>query len=267
MPYIICRGLGKVYTMSPAFRAESSKTRRHLSEFTMLEVEEAFVDSVDQLIDGVEHLCRSVSDHVLNEYQEDFEIVLKTMTPKGFDGHKKLTHTRKYLKLTYDEALEVIRNSSKVDPVVPGQDLGRHHEKFLLDYFEGYPVFVTHYPMAIKPFYMKSSGDRVSQILVSKRANHFVIYLQALNFDLLMRTGGEVCGGSLREDNYEILKHRIEQMNKPGSLEWYLDLRKYGNVPHGGYGIGVDRLIQAVTGVENIREVVPYPRWVHHLSL
>ena len=152
-------------------------------------------------------------------------------------------------RLTYDEALDVLRGSGKVEPVIPGENLGRHHERALLDYFENYPVFITHYPMSTKAFYMKSSGDR------------------ALCFDLIMDAGGEVCGGSLREDNYDILNDKIKKMKTPESLKWYLNLRKIGEVPHGGFGIGVDRLIQSVTGVENIRDVVPFPRWSHHLTL
>lgn len=135
------------------------------------------------------------------------------------------------------------------DPLCHGQDLKRFHEQLLTDYFEGYPIFVTNYPSELKPFYMKRDGDK------------------ALGFDLIIPIGGEIAGGSLREDSYGLLKERIENLKQRDNLDWYVDLRRLGCAPHGGFGLGLDRILQSVMHISNIRDTIPFPRWSHHLPL
>lgn len=153
-------------------------------------------------------------------------------------------------RLTYDDALKIIGKANvNADALVHGEDLKRFHEQFLTDYFEGYPIFITHYPSHLRPFYMKREGDR------------------ALCFDLIIPIGGEVAGGSLREDSYSLLKERIENMGQGQSLDWYADLRRFGSTPHGGFGLGFDRVLQSLTHIANIKDTIPFPRWSHHLPM
>jgi asparaginyl-tRNA synthetase len=152
--------------------------------------------------------------------------------------------------MTYDDALSLLNKANlNSEPLLHGQDLKRFHEQVLTDHFEGYPIFVTHFPSNLRPFYMKQKGDR------------------ALCFDLILPIGGEVAGGSLREDNYEILTQRIESMGQAENLKWYADLRRTGCSPHGGFGIGLDRILQSMLQIPNIRDAVPFPRWHHMLPL
>lgn len=155
--------------------------------------------------------------------------------------------------MTYDEAMQLLndKGEGKVPKLQLGDDLSRHHERWILDYFENYPVFVTNYPSSLKPFYM--TRDEQGE--------------KALNFDLLTELGGELAGGSLRENSYEKLINRVKGTGQEQTLSWYLDLRKMGQVQHGGFGIGVERLIQSVSGISNIRDVIPFPRWVGHLKM
>lgn len=241
----------RVYTINPAFRAENSIGRRHLSEFTMLEIEESFVDSVDQLMDRTERIVRFAAEQAMETSKDSIDYLHSLIKDKKYKGLEKLTHNKKYLRLTYDEAVGLLNEKSNVPKLKHGNDLSRYHEKWLLDYFELYPIFITNYPSSLKPFYMKrdESGER------------------ALNFDLLVDIGGELAGGSIREDSYEKLKERIEGTNQETTLSWYLQLRKMGQVTHGGFGIGIERLIQSVTGINNIRDVIPFPRWAGHLKM
>lgn len=152
--------------------------------------------------------------------------------------------------MTYDDALQICNKANvNSEPLRHGQDLKRFHEQILTDYFEGYPIFITHYPSDLKPFYMKAEGDR------------------ALCFDLIAPIGGEIAGGSLREDNYDLLKQRIENLKDSDNLNWYADLRRLGNAPHGGFGLGLDRVLQSLLHISNIRDTIPFPRWSHNLAL
>ena len=152
-------------------------------------------------------------------------------------------------RISYDDAVSLLNQKSPLPKVVSGGDLTRYHEMWLLDYFEKYPLFVTHYPASLKPFYMERDGDRT------------------LNFDLLISVGGETAGGSMRENSYYQLKERLINLRQEDRLGWYADLRKMGQVSHGGFGIGVERLVQAITGVSNIRDVIPFPRSVGHIKM
>lgn len=239
--------MGKVFTVSPAFRAENSQTRRHLAEFTMLEAEEYLLDSLDALMDRVEHLTKSLAAHVADKCAADIELLGKVN--KYADGHRLLS--AKYIRLRYHEAIALINQRQQLSPIVDGHDISRYHEQVLLDYFEQIPIFISHWPSALKPFYMKR--DTTSDL--------------ALNFDLLAPIGGEICGGSLREDDYDTLRCRLEQMQRVESLGWYLELRQVGNAPHGGYGMGIERLLQSMTGLENVKDAIAYPRWVRHCPL
>ncbi|KAI1292316.1 putative asparagine--tRNA ligase, mitochondrial [Halotydeus destructor] len=238
--------MNKVYCIGPAFRAESSQTKRHLAEFTMLEVEESFIESLDDLMDRAEHLTKNIAQRVLSKCCTDSEYLHK-LNDKYAD-FKRITNDN-YLRLTYDEAVDLVNKQQSLDPLEHGRDIGAYHEKVLLDYFEGIPLFITHYPSALKPFYMKRDGDR------------------ALCFDLIVRNGGEICGGSLREDNYDLLRERVEAIDALENLKWYLELRLLGSCPHGGYGLGIERFIQGITGIPNVKDTVPYPRWYHHCPL
>ncbi|XP_015786441.1 probable asparagine--tRNA ligase, mitochondrial [Tetranychus urticae] len=237
--------LSRVYTLGPTFRAEVNKSRRHLSEFTMFELEEAFIDDLDVLMDKVEFIVKSLASKLIDGQNENYLDVLKSTK---YDLTYRLLG--RYIRLTYDDAIEIINKKQDVQPAEFGKDLSAFHETVLLEYFEHQPLFITHFPSEIRPFYMKSDGDR------------------ALCFDLLGAVGGEICGGSLREDNYDKLKSRMDEVEGlTEELDWYLDLRKYGNVPHGGCGFGFDRLIQTITGLSNIKDVVPYPRFLYHCPL
>lgn len=153
-----------------------------------------------------------------------------------------------YNRMTYEEALKIIsKKEINADALVWGDDLKRFHEQVLTDYFEGYPIFITNYPSELKPFYMKRD-ERT-----------------ALCFDLICPTGGEVAGGSLREDDADVLQSRIEKMGQKESLDWYVDLRRHGHVPHAGFGLGLDRLLQTVLRIQNVRDVIPFPRWSHFM--
>ncbi|RWS05476.1 putative asparagine--tRNA ligase-like protein [Dinothrombium tinctorium] len=236
----------KVYTLSPAFRAENSQSNRRVCEFPMLEVELAFINSIDSLMDEVEYLCKSVATYLAKECKKE----LKKVNDSNFQ-YKILNKiiNMKFIRITYDEAVELINKIQKNEEMKYGDDMGSYHEKVLMEYFDFIPVFVTHFPVSLKPFYMKQVNGK------------------ALCFDLICNTGGEVCGGSLREDDYSLLKERIEEMENPESFKWYLDLRQFGSTPHGGFGVGFDRLIQSLTGVVNIKDVITFPRWPHHCNL
>lgn len=247
----------KVFTFSPAFRAEKQLSRRHVSEFTMIEVEHAFIHNLDDLMDSAENFVRFLANKVKERHREELESLLQHPRDARFKYKviDRLTSDKKYIRITYDDALQIIdtqakKTGSDIKKMTFGEDLKRFHEKLIMDYFEGYPVFVTHYPSELKAFYMKRDGNR------------------CLNFDLLVDVGGEVIGGSLREDDYAVLKERIESLHgEKHSLDWYLNLRKLGLPPHGGYGLGLDRLIMAMTEVGNIRDVMPFPRWTRQLKL
>ncbi|RWS28754.1 putative asparagine--tRNA ligase-like isoform X2 [Leptotrombidium deliense] len=220
---------------------KNSQSLRHVSEFTMLEVEEAFVDSIDNLMDNVERLFKSMLNHILENQK-----TVNALTKEKSLLNKMLN--MKFIRLTYEEALDIL-NKTENNHIKYGEDISAAHERALLDYFEFIPVFITHYPFEIKPFYMKREGNK------------------ALCFDLISKTGGEICGGSVREDNYDLLKQRIDTMKNPSAFDWYLDLRKFGTVPHSGFGFGFDRYVQSITGVTNIKDVIPFPRWPHHCKL
>ena len=236
--------LGNVYTFGPTFRAENSNTSRHLAEFWMIEPEMAFCDLKENL-DLAEEFIKSILASVLRNCTDDMAF-LNRFVDKDLIATVNDVVNSSFEHLTYTEAIEIL---SKVRegfefPVGWGKDIQSEHERYLCGHFKR-SVAVTDYPKEIKPFYMKVNKDGRT--------------VRAM--DILLPGIGEIIGGSQREDDYETLLTRIKEMNlDPADYWWYLDLRKYGTVVHSGFGLGFERLIQFVTGLANIRDVIPFPR-------
>ncbi len=228
--------LGKVYTFGPTFRAEKSRTRRHLMEFWMLEPEMAFVEQ-DENMAIQEELVSFMVKRVLEKRSHELSTLNRDIAP--------LTKVEPlFPKITYDRALELLRDNGL--PIEWGDDLGSPHETFISNLYEK-PVFITHYPAKVKAFYMQPNPDNPEVALCA---------------DLLAPEGyGEIIGGSQRIDDYNLLLKRIEEHNLPvEAYQWYLDLRRYGSVPHSGFGLGLERTVAWVCGLSHIRETIAFPR-------
>ncbi len=240
---------GKVYVFGPTFRAEKSKTRKHLTEFWMIEPEVAFADINDAMELGeqfIEHIMQSVLSRRAKELkilERDVSELEKIRAP--------------FPRISYDEALKVLEKRGV--PIPWGEDFGAPHETALGEEF-GKPVFVHHMPSQIKAFYFKQS-DTVGGPGVTGNGKY------ALGCDLIAPFGyGEIIGGGQREENTETLKRRIREHElDEKDYSWYLDLRRYGSVPHSGFGLGLERTVAWITGVEHIRETIPYPRMLNTL--
>lgn len=235
--------LGKVYCFGPTFRAEKSKTRRHLTEFWMVEPEMAYYD-LEGDMEVAEGLVSTIIETVLSKHEK--ELVTLERNVENLKNAAKLP----FYRLKYQEALEVIKNGGL--DIKYGDDFGGDEETILTKQFDK-PVFVTHYPLKIKAFYMKR--DPANPEL-------------ALNMDLLAPEGyGEIIGGGQREDNLDILLESIKEHNLPQNVfEWYLDVRRYGSVPHAGFGLGVERTVAYICGLHHVRETIPFPRLMDRLS-
>lgn len=250
---VMVASLSKVYTTSHTFRAENSVTKRHLCEFSMFEVEEAHLNDLDALMDRVESILKFMANYITNISDHKAEANDLIQRLDYTDKVNKLL-TKPFIRMQYSEAINNLQQK-KVD-IEYGHDISRTHERTLLEYCDNVPLYITNYPKHLKPFYMKI--DQATQ--------------EAKCFDLIAPTGGEICGGGLREDSYEALLNRVQQMDQ-GDLDlekrlaWYLDLRKYGTFPHGGFGIGLDRFAQSLLGLENIKDVSTFPRWPGHCYL
>jgi asparaginyl-tRNA synthetase len=233
--------LGKVYAFGPTFRAEKSKTRRHLTEFWMVEPEMAYAD-LNDVITLAEGLITSIVSRVLDRRQRE----LKTLER---DTTKLEAVKAPFPRLKYDQAAKMLLD--KGVPFVVGGDLGGTDETVLSQQFDK-PVCVTHYPAAIKAFYMKPDPDEPDK---------------ALCVDVLAPEGyGEIIGGGQRLDDLDLLLQRIKEHNLPQeAFEWYLDLRRYGSVPHGGFGMGIERCVSWICGLEHVRETIPYPRMLYRI--
>jgi asparaginyl-tRNA synthetase len=233
--------LGKVYCFGPTFRAEKSKTRRHLTEFWMVEPEMAYAD-LNDVIELAEGLITSVVARVLDRRQRE----LKTLER---DTAKLEAVKAPFPRLRYDEAAKILHD--KGVPFQVGGDLGGTDETVLSEQFDR-PVCVTHYPAAIKAFYMKPDPAQPDR---------------ALCVDVLAPEGyGEIIGGGQRLDDYDLLVQRIKEHGLPmEAFEWYLDLRRFGSVPHGGFGMGIERCVSWICGLEHVRETIPYPRMLYRL--
>jgi len=239
----VCNGISRVYTFSPAFRAETGRTRRHLSEFSMVEAEIAFVDDLGEILRVIEELCKDTARAVLERCREDLAVF-------GNTDHIEEFVNRSFSTMTYKEAEDILtRPGVNLAPVKHG-DLGREHELFLCQHTAG-PVFVVDWPRRTKPFYMRRTG--YDSELVS-------------GVDLLVPGVGEVCGGALREHCAETLAENMAMMGKEG-LDWYIDLRNRGAADTGGFGLGFERLVQYLLGIENIKDTLPFHRTPHSCKL
>eukprot|EP00742_Colponemidia_sp_Colp-10_P001824 GILJ01001950.1.p1 GENE.GILJ01001950.1~~GILJ01001950.1.p1 ORF type:complete len:765 (-),score=137.11 GILJ01001950.1:78-2129(-) len=245
-----CVALSDVYTFGPTFRAEDSHTSRHLAEFWMIEPEMAFAELPDDMICAESYLKFCIQ-YALDNCLEDLQFFEKQYE-QGLVARLRNVVDNEFARCSYTEAVELIRQSGKnFEYGLPdwGTDLQSEHERYLAEEYYKKPVIVYNYPKDIKAFYMKLNPDGRTVAAM----------------DILVPKIGEVIGGSQREDNLELLDRRIEEMHlEKASYWWYRDLRKYGSVPHAGFGLGFERLIMMVTGMENIRDVIPFPRWPGH---
>jgi asparaginyl-tRNA synthetase len=234
-----------VYTFGPTFRAENSNTQRHASEFWMIEPEMAFCD-LEGDMKVAEDMVKSVIEYVMKKCEPEIEFFNK-FVDKGLVERLKSVLNKPFARVTHKEAIDILLSANKSFENTPrqGHDLNTEHEKYLTDEHFKSPVFVTDWPKDIKAFYMRLNDD-----------NETVAAM-----DLLVPGSGELVGGSQREERMDLLLKRMKEMDVPAeAFDWYLDLRKYGGAIHAGFGMGFDRLIMYLTGVENIRDVLPFPR-------
>ena len=249
--------LGAIYTFGPTFRAENSNTPRHLSEFWMIEPEVCFID-LPELMDLEEKFIKYCVQWALDNCSDDLEF-LNNMIDKGLIERLKGIVNTEFVRLSYTEGMEIlqkaIRGGRKFDfPCNWGDDLSSEHERYLVEEYFKKPVIMTHYPKAIKAFYMKI--DEQNPVYDGKEMDQTV-----QGTDMLFPQIGEIIGGSVREENYDKLVNEIEERNIPmKDLWWYLDTRRFGSCPHAGFGLGFERLILFITGLQNIRDVIPFPR-------
>lgn len=245
-------GLGAVYTFGPTFRSENSNTTRHLSEFWMIEPEVAFAD-LDEIAELATDYIKYLISYALTHASKELEFLFSREDATCEKNHMEiLKHVRdsKFMRITYTEAMAIL---SKVDPAVKkfeystnwGDELQTEHERYLAEVHFKMPVIVTDYPKEFKAFYMKLNPDSKT--------------VRAM--DILVPGVGEIIGGSQREDNLAKLEKRMDEMGmQKDPLWWYLDLRRFGSVPHAGFGLGFERALMYITGVNNIRDVIPFPR-------
>ncbi|CAG8472291.1 1315_t:CDS:2 [Paraglomus brasilianum] len=244
---ILSSSASKVYTFGPTFRAERSQTSRHLAEFWMLEAEMAFIDSLDEMLTFVENLLQSIINRVIETCPAEIHHFAKYLNPT-LTSRLSMTVNSPFVRMTYKDALDALNSSGQTFtfPTKWGSAIQSEHEKYLANVYCRRPVFITDYPRHLKPFYMRARDDDDSIVSC---------------VDLIVPHGGELIGGSLREERYEVLEKQIKEAGLSAEeYSWYLDLRKYGTVPHCGFGVGFDRFLQYLTGVENIRDVTAFPR-------
>ncbi len=237
--------LSRVYTFGPTFRAENSNTPRHLAEFWMIEPEMAFYEIADNM-DLAEDFLKSLIRYALDNCRDDLEF-LRKMYDEELISRLTFILDNKFERITYTKAIEVLENSGEKFefPVAWGVDLQTEHERFLVEKQYKRPVMVTDYPKAIKAFYMKQNDDGKT----------------VRGMDVLFPKIGEIIGGSQREEDYDKLINRIHELKLPEKdLWWYLETRLFGSAPHSGFGLGFERLVLFVTGMGNIRDVIPFPR-------
>ena len=237
--------LGRIYTFGPTFRAENSNTPRHLSEFWMIEPEMAFCD-LNGYMDTAEAMTKYVIRYVLDNCPDEMAF-FNQFIDKGLIERLELVANSEFGRITYTEAIEILKKNNKKFqfPVEWGVDIQTEHERYLTEVVYKKPVFVTDYPKEIKSFYMKQNADGKTVAAA----------------DMLVPGIGELIGGSQREEDYGKLVARMDELGMDKTnYEWYLNLRKFGGVEHAGYGLGFERMIMYLTGIQNIRDVLPFPR-------
>ncbi|MBO7225195.1 MAG: asparagine--tRNA ligase [Bacteroidales bacterium] len=238
--------LGKIYTFGPTFRAENSNTPRHLSEFWMIEPEMAFFEIEDNM-DLAEDFIKYLVKYALENCQDDLEF-LQSMYDKELLERLRFVVDNKFVRLTYTEAIEILSQAKQKFefPIHWGVDLQSEHERYLVEKHFKSPVILTDYPKEIKAFYMKQNEDGKT----------------VRGMDVLFPLIGEIIGGSQREESMEKLLARMAEVGiEAKDMDWYLDTRRFGSAPHSGFGLGFERLLLFVTGMSNIRDVIPFPRY------
>ena len=234
----------KVYTFGPAFRAENSNTKTHMSEFWMVEPEIAFCD-INGLMDIEEDMLKYIVNYCLTNGKDEMEFLDKFVEKGLVQKLTKLVNS-KFIRISHKEVIDILKESKCKWEFEPSyeEDLAKEHEKYITEYFDG-PVFITDWPKDIKAYYMKQNADGKTVAAV----------------DLELPEVGELMGGSQREESYDKLVARMKELNmNPDDMYWYVNLRKYGTCVHSGFGLGFERLIMYLTGMENIRDVIPYYR-------
>lgn len=233
-----------VYTFGPTFRAENSNTKTHASEFWMIEPEMAFCD-LDGDMDIMEEMLKYIVKYVLENASDEIDFFDK-FVEKGLKDKLNKLLTSNFIRIDHEEVIKILKEADVKWEFAPeyGEDIAKEHEKYITEYFNG-PVFIKNWPKDIKAFYMKQNSDNKTVAAV----------------DLEVPGAGELMGGSQREEDYDKLIARMEELKMDkDSMEWYLNLRKFGGCVHSGFGMGFERLLIYLTGVENIRDVIPYPR-------
>ena len=234
----------KIYTFGPTFRAENSNTKTHMSEFWMIEPEIAFCD-LNGLMDVEEDMLKYVINYCLVNGKDEMEFLDKFVEKGLIEKLTKLVNS-KFTRVTHEEVITILKESKQKWEFEPnyGEDIAKEHEKYITEYFDG-PVFITNWPKDIKAFYMKQNEDGKTVAAV----------------DLEVPGVGELMGGSQREEDYNKLTNRMKELDMdPSEMYWYVNLRKYGTCVHSGFGLGFERLVMYLTGMENIRDVIPYYR-------
>jgi asparaginyl-tRNA synthetase len=246
-----CQSLGNVYTFGPTFRAENSNTSRHVSEFWMIEPEMAFANLEDNMNLG-EEMIRYLVKFTINECADDLAL-FSNFVDKNLMQTLENIVDNDFIRLPYTEAIEILQSSKSKFEFKPewGNDLQTEHERYLTEEHFKRPVIVFDYPKDIKAFYMRLNEDNKTVAAM----------------DILVPSIGEIIGGSQREERFDHLQKRIQEMGfSEEDYWWYLDMRKYGTAPHAGFGLGFERLLMMLTGVSNIRDVIPFPRTPKHLE-
>ena len=246
---IVATALSDVYTFGPTFRAENSNTSRHLAEFWMIEPEMAFADLQTDMECAESYLKFCIS-YVLEHCKEDLEFFDKFID-KGLVSRLQNVVSSSFAHIPYTQAVEILQKAPKQFefPVEWGTDLQSEHERYLAEEYSKKPVIITDYPAQIKAFYMRSNPDNKTVAAM----------------DILVPKIGEIIGGSQREERLDVLEKKISEFGlKREDYWWYLELREYGTVPHAGFGLGFERLVLFITGMENIRDVIPFPRYPGH---
>jgi len=246
-----CLALGKVYTFGPAFRAENSNTSRHVAEFWMIEPEMAFADLDDNMLLG-QDLIRHLVRYSLEHCSEDMDLFAR-FVDKALIERLETVIAGEFPKLSYTDAIDILQNSGQKFEFRSewGKDLQTEHERFLTEVYFSRPVIVYDYPKDIKAFYMRQNNDAKTVAAM----------------DILVPSIGEIIGGSQREERLDRLTARISELGlQQENYWWYLETRKYGSVPHAGFGLGFERFLMLLTGTTNIRDVIPFPRTPRHLE-